>query len=134
MSVTTALIAASGAQLASGFMGMQAAGEQADALRQEGALTFQDYVNRANKTRTDAQSFRAQQTVSYLKSGVQLEGTPLAVLAETAARAEDTANALITRGRAEASLAQRKASIAEQQGRAGFLAGIGQAVGLAARG
>lgn len=131
--IPTALALSTAASLFGGYTSMIAAQAEAGALRQQGEAAYRDYLAQADKTVTDAGSYRETQAVSYLKSGVQLEGTPLGVLLETAARAQDEATALARRGYAERALAGDKANIAESQGRAALFAGIGSGLGSIAK-
>lgn len=124
-----ALGLSAGSSLMGGILGAESAGQEADALRQQGQQTYQDYAAQAEKTVKDAATYKETQAVSYLKSGVMLEGTPLGVLAETTARAQDEANSLVSRGTAERELSYKKAKITESEGRAGLFASVGGALG-----
>ena len=65
-----------GASVYSAYSGMQNAKKQSKALAEQGALE-------AENKATQVKAMAASQKTSYLSSGLELEGTPMAVLGST---------------------------------------------------
>lgn len=70
------LLLSAGSQVAGGFAAQEASREQVRATREETAAAK---IESAKKTK----QLKSRQLVNFLKSGVRLEGTPLAILEET---------------------------------------------------
>lgn len=78
----------------------------------------------AERYRIQADNFKADQKLAYLKSGVTLEGSPLDVLDETARQATENIHAIQSRGNAEQVNADSEAAAMRTQGRGAFIGGI----------
>lgn len=70
-----------------------------------------------------AEGFKAKQKLAFLKSGVQLTGSPLDILDETARTARENISAIRARGRSDEFDAQMAGLEAAQQGRAALIGG-----------
>lgn len=78
----------------------------------------------AQRFAEQAQDFKARQKLAYLKSGVDLSGSPLDVLDESARVARENLSAMRARGEAEATDVEQQGLYARMQGRAALVGGI----------
>jgi vacuolar-type H+-ATPase subunit H len=95
--VASAVLGAAG-----GIAGMKQAGKEAQAIVNETEFEAREREKETQKT-------LGGQTMSFLKSGVTLEGTPSAVLEETKTIGEQDAAAIRKFGRTKAKNVKRKA-------------------------
>lgn len=127
MAIPLALAAAvtsSAASIYGGYSAYQSAKKQASLMEDQGLLQREDYYRQAAITRDDGQRLRAQQAMEYISSGVEIQGTPLLVLAETAKLAETEAKYLERTGQAISDLANANAKITRKEGKSQFLSSI----------
>ena len=129
MGLGLVLLAAS--SLYSGFSSMQSASQTAQWQRTEGALTQQDYEHQAYMTLDEGYRLRQQQAMEYIGGGVEIQGTPLLMLAETKRRTEVEAEWVRRRGRNENTIANQRASITQSEGRSAFISSMFSAGGYA---
>lgn len=133
MAVMTVLSAVS--SIAGGMQKQQAANREAQALENQATLTEQEAQVEAQIHATRVRKFAANQKSAFLKNGVTLEGSPLAVLDETYKFGQEEVDSIVRSGAAKAQLYRDKAEISRNEGRASLLGGIGSGVGsLASRG
>jgi hypothetical protein len=92
-------------------MAAESAEEQAALMRAETEADISRYS-------AQAKSFKATQKLAYLKSGVELSGSPLDVLDETARVSQENINAMRASGAAKALGLQGKARELRMAGRA----------------
>lgn len=121
--------------IAGGMQKQAAAGKEAYALENQATLNDQETRIEAQIHATRVRKFAANQKGAFLKNGVTLEGSPLAVLDETYKFGQEEVDSIVRSGKARSQLYRDKASIARSEGRAALLGGIGSGVGsLASRG
>ena len=89
-------------------------------LRMEAEADAQRYAEQADR-------FRATQKLSYLKSGVTLDGSPLDILDETARVSAENLSAMRARAQAEQNQMNAQAEGFRSQGRAALLGGAANA-------
>lgn len=78
--------------------------DEADLLGQQSDIAFEESLREANRIDRDAISFREEQANRFASSGGTLEGSPLAVLAETEFLGQQESAAARRRGVAQAGL------------------------------
>lgn len=116
--------ASAGLDVLSGLFGYFA-GEEASAaaesrarmIRMEAEVDAQRYGEQADR-------FKATQKLAYLKSGVELSGSPLDVLTETALTARENLSAIRAGADARAFEAQMEGVDARMKGRAALIGGF----------
>lgn len=67
-----------------------------------------DAKARADRVKDDAEKLRSKQLAAYASSGVAIDGTPAAVLAETELNAELDAMEILYSGQAQADIIQKQ--------------------------
>jgi hypothetical protein len=117
-----------GLQIYSGVQANKMAKKQASLIEQQGALQKEEALQEAAMIRDEGKRFRQEQLMQYVSSGVEIQGTPLVVMAETAKMADVQAKAVEKRGYAMADLANANAKITRSQGKAEMIASFGKAV------
>jgi hypothetical protein len=115
--------------LYSGYSAYQSGKQQSKLLKEQGELQLQEGLFEASRVRDEGRRFQQEQMMQYIGAGVEIKGTPLLVMAETVARAEEEAKATERRGYAQESFAAKQGSIAVNQGRAALIGSIGSAIG-----
>lgn len=115
-----------------GYLQSEQAAEQAQSrgrmLRDEADADAQRYAEQARV-------FKETQALSYLKSGVTLEGSPLDVLDETVRVTSENLSAIRARGAAQQFDMESQAENFRFRGRAGLIGGIAKGgIGLAKAG
>jgi hypothetical protein len=128
--VATAVVAATA--IYSGVSSYQSGKKQEKLMKEQGALQLQEGLFEAKRVRDEGYRFEQEQMMQYIGAGVEIKGTPLLVMADTMARAEEEAKATERRGYALESFAAKQGSIAVNQGRAALIGSIGSAVGSGA--
>lgn len=90
----------------------------------------------AVQAKQDAESFRKEQKLRFLKSGVSLEGSPFLAMEETRRRGQENVNQIIEGGASGVastmSEGRTRASSLKQSGRTAFMSGITNAIGTGA--
>lgn len=125
MSTTSVLLGSSmGLELMSGLFTMGAAEDQASALRSQASLVRAETAAEIERYKISASRFKASQKMSYVKSGVKLEGSPLDVLDETARTASENISAVRAQGEAQALELKNQARQARNAGRAALVGGL----------
>ena len=119
-----------GASIFSGISALDAANDNASLLREQGALTRDDYFRQAALVREDGQRTRAKQTMQYISNGVEAVGTPTAVLRETLSKSSAKAGALETTGMNYERLYNRKAKITKKEGMSTLISDVMGAAAL----
>lgn len=113
-----------------GGMAKQSAGEkEARALEGQGLLAEQESAVDAQIHATQVRKFAANQKSAFLKNGVTLDGSPLAVLEDTRKSGQEEVNAIMRSGAAKAQLYRDRAEITRSEGRAALIGGIGSGIG-----
>lgn len=131
MATTSVLLGSSmGLELVSGLFNMGAADSQAEALKSQASLVRSETTAEIERYKISATRFKASQKMSYIKSGVQLEGSPLDVLDETARTASENISAIRAQGEAEAAKLKAQARGVRAQGREALVGGLTTALGL----
>ena len=119
-----------GLEVVSGLFNMSAANDQAAALRSQASLVRSETAAEIERYKISASRFKASQKMSYLKSGVQLEGSPLDVLDETARTASENISAIRAQGEAEATKLTSQARQVKNAGRAAVIGGLTKAASM----
>lgn len=131
MATTSVLLGTSmGLEVVSGLFNMSAAGDQASALRSQASLVRAETAAEIERYKISAARFKASQKMSYIKSGVQIEGSPLDVLDETARTASENISAIRAQGEAEATKLTSQARTVKSSARAALVGGLTKAAGL----
>jgi len=124
-------VAGAGLDLLGGLFGLLAGEEFAGAAESRGRMLQLEAETDAQRFSEQARSFKARQKLGFLKSGVQLTGSPLAILDETMRVTQENISAIRAGGRARALGAEFEAVGARQRGRAALIGGVrGAATGL----
>ena len=119
-----ALTAVQGAsQGASGFAANRASRREADLMDEQAELIRQETQRDAERKTLEGRRFAARQALSFLKSGVTLEGTPLEVLDFTLNETQREVDAFTRQGQARARLQERRAANLRSSGRASLIGG-----------
>ena len=103
------------------YLGSEDSGAIADS---RGRMIRMEAEADAERYSEQADQFKAKQKLSYLKSGVELSGSPLDILDETARTARENISAIRAGGDARAFDAEMQGVQARSQGRAALLGGI----------
>lgn len=103
------------------YQGMQSGNEEAGLLEEQGRIALQEAEADAQLKREEGAAVMGEQSVAYLNSGVTLEGTPLAKLAETKYRTDREIDAIMSRGMAINDLYKRRAGITRNEARSAIL-------------
>jgi len=110
--------------LYSGVESYKSSKKLASDLRYEGGLAMRESFRTASIIREEGREFRANQSLQYIGSGVELVGSALVTLAHTKKMYETEAGAEESRGVAQANLANKQARVKEDEGRADLISGI----------
>jgi len=116
-----------GLQIIQGLEAQKATKTEGKALRNQGAVALRESEREAARLQETNEDFEQKQRLSFLKSGVKLEGTPLDVLAETQRVGAEEVTAVREAGVARAGLFRSKARVTERGGRASFLGSLASA-------
>ena len=117
MAATTAALALTAATSVIGAgMNIHASGVEANALREQGDLVYNDYQIQARQIQTEASQYHETQIMQYTMSGVAIQGTPIHALQYTIQKSQEEVAALVSRGARERDLAYQKASRTESDG------------------
>ncbi len=116
--------ASAGLDLLSGLFGYFASQEAAQVAESRGRMLRMEAEDEAVRYGEQARKFEARQRVAYLKSGVELSGSPLDVLAETVRTSQEDLSAIRARGRAAQAGQSEVARQTRAAGRNALLAGI----------
>lgn len=134
MATTSILMGtAAGLDVLGGLFNMDAAEEEAKALKSQAALVRAESDADAERYSISASRFKATQKVAYLKSGVELSGTPLDVLDETARVSRENLSAMRAESAAKEQRLKSEASRVKNAGRAAFIQGIAGAASIYAK-
>ncbi len=129
--VSATLIAvAVGGKLYSGYQANQSAKREASALEAQGEMAQAEADREAAAHANDVRKFARVQTLSFLKNGVTLEGSPLLVLDETITQGQEEVNSIVKSGAAQRTLFNRKAGITRSEGRAKMISSITDSAGM----
>lgn len=123
----TAVVAATA--IYSGVSSYQSGKASAKLQKEQGALQLEEGLFEAGRVRDEGYRYQQEQMMQYIGAGVEIKGTPLLVMAESVAKAEEEAKATERRGYALESFAAQQAKITTNQGRAALIGSIGSAVG-----
>ncbi len=107
-----------------GLFSYLASQEMSDIAESKGRMLRAEAEADAVRYAEQARSLRGQQAVSYIKSGVTLEGSPLDVLDHDALVAQENISAIRARGAAGELEQLNQAAAARIAGRNAFIAGI----------
>ena len=122
MSIGLALLAVS--SLASGYSNMKSAETQSMFESLQGEATKLDYEHKSYLALDAGYRLRQQQAMEYIGAGVEIQGTPLLMLKETARRTEVEAESIKRTGGNLNIVSQMNASSTKNQGRSGMISSI----------
>jgi len=123
------LVLLEASSLYSGFSAQQSASQQAQWQLMEGELAKQDYAHKGYLALDEGYRLRQRQAMEYIGAGVEIQGTPLLMLAETKRRVEVEADWINRTGGNINILSQAKASTTKNEGRSAFISSIFSAGG-----
>lgn len=124
----TAVVAATAVY--SGVSSYQSGKASAKLQKEQGALQLEEGLFEASRVRDEGYRYQQEQMMQYIGAGVEIKGTPLLVMADTVAKAEEEAKATEKRGYALEEFASKQAKITTSQSRASLIASVGNAVGV----
>ncbi len=104
---------------------------ESKALKKQANLASEEAERDALRTEQEGEQFQAKQKLSFLKSGVSLQGSPLLTLAETGEETGEQAAAIRRRGGAQRTFLRRQAQQARGRGRASVLKATAENIGTA---
>lgn len=96
---------------------------EASFIELEASMIMSAAVEQAEYLDVNNRRFQARQKVSFLKSGVDLSGTPLMVLAETRIEGLKEIESILEQAERVADLSSRRAKLMRREGRARMLSG-----------
>jgi len=114
---------------ASGVAANSAGAKQSSLMREQGILAQRDAERQAVIALDEGYRRRQKQTMEYIGAGVEVQGTPLLMLAETAKMAEHQAAEIRRTGKSARDLYYRNARAARSEGRASLVSSLLGAVG-----
>lgn len=117
-----------GTSLYSGAQANKAAKKSASLQEEQGQLQQQEAMVEAAQIREEGERTKQEQMMAFVGSGVEIQGTPLLLMAETTKLANTEAAATEKRGYAQGNLANAQAKITRSEGKAQMIASIGNAV------
>ncbi len=118
------LVANVAGTLYGGYQKMKAAEEEAADLEFQAEIQQREADEEAARLDKKNKKFLAHQSLMYVKSGVTLSGSPLAVLKETRVEAAKESEAIRQRGIAQYQLGLKKAGRTASAGRGAFIGSL----------
>ncbi len=128
MATAALMIGSMAMKVMQGIAQKRAGNEEAKDIRRQAALQQEETMREADRVKTERRKFLAKQGLSYVKSGVSLEGSPLLILEETKIESEKEVAALQAQGTSQFRFSVDKAERAKKAGRARMFDSFGQAV------
>lgn len=113
-----------GGNLLSGVSSLISGLETSSLLKEQGALTRDDYYKQAGLVRDEGHRIRAKQTMEYVSSGVEVIGTPQLVLKETLRKSLEQARSLQVTGDNLEAMYRKKAKQAKREGITSFISSV----------
>ncbi len=126
--------ASSALDLMNGLFSYLASKEMAGISESRGRMIRMEAEADAQRYAEQARGFRATQKLAYLKSGVELSGSPLDVLDETSRVTEENLSAIRARGAAGQLDQNMEATQTRVAGRAALISGIARATSTMGQG
>lgn len=127
-------VAAGGLNLFAGLLGFMGGQEQAGIFESRARLLRAEAEADAQRFAEEARMFKKRQKLAFLKSGVDLTGSPLEILDETVRVSAENISAIRARGRAQALTETTRARVARAQGRGALISGFSSGAISAIRG
>ncbi len=121
-------------QIFQGIEALKAGREEESALKKQAGVAFEEGQAEGKRVQEESERLQTRQRLSFLKSGVSLQGSPLLAIARTEELGKAQADAIRNRGLAQSGLLRSKAKIAGRTGRAQFLGSAAQASATTAGG
>ncbi len=118
MGLETSIALAIGGKILSGLAANRAAKDESARLKDQADLSRAENEAEAERVDKERSKFLARQKLSFIKGGVTLQGSPLAVLEETEEESRKEVEALRKRGAAIQSFGRQKAASVRTSGRA----------------
>ena len=119
-----------GLNLIEGIFGYSAANAQADSLRSQLGLMRQESEADIQRYAESADTFKKKQAMAYMKSGVTLEGSPLAILDETMRVTSENISAMRAKTTADINTTKSQISAIRGSGRAALVGGFSRAASV----
>ena len=116
--------ASAGLDLLSGLFGFFTSRESAKIAESRGRMLRLEADADAQRYAESARTFKETQALAFLKSGVELTGSPLDILDETARVAAENISAIRAQGRARQSEQEELARETRERGRGALISGI----------
>jgi hypothetical protein len=108
----------------SGYTTFRESGKQAEEVQYQGQVALQESLREASIIREEGRAFAASQSLQFIGAGVELVGSALITMAQTAKYAETEAQAQERAGGAKADYANSQARKLRSEGRAALIGGI----------
>lgn len=128
MATAALMIGSMAMKMYQGYQAKKAGNEEAKDIRRQAALQQEETLREADRVKTDRRKFLAKQGLSYVKSGVSLEGSPLLILEETKIESEKEVAALTSQAHSGFRFGVDKAERAKKAGRARMFSQFGSAM------
>lgn len=107
-----------------GFQKKRALENEADAIRQEGEIIYQESLRDAAIVRKEGDVFAQTQSLQYIASGFVLGGSALITMKDTRIKAGAQAQSIAERGAAISTKANRQALRLDTAGRGAVIEGL----------
>jgi len=107
-----------------GITSLTESNRSARELQYQGAIALSEAFRTASIIREEGRNFEATQSLQFIGSGVELAGSALITMAQTRKYVKSEAEAAEARGQAQATLADRQATVKRSEGRADLVSGL----------
>ena len=122
--VIGSIVAGAAGQVYGGYSSNMAAKREAGLMEDQGRLQQAEAAAEAQRRANEIRKFSQKQSLAFMKSGVSLSGSPLAVIDETVTEGQKEVDSIAKAGDARANLYNQKAAIVKNEGRAAFVGGV----------
>ncbi len=128
MATAALMIGSMAMKVFQGIAQKKAGNEEARDIRRQAALQQEETLREADRVKTERRKFLAKQGLSYVKSGVSLEGSPLLILEETKIESEKEVAALKSQAHSQFRFGVDKGERAKKAGRQRMFGAFGSAL------
>ncbi len=128
MATAALMIGSMAMKVMQGIAQKKAGNEEAKDIRRQASLQKEETLREADRVKTERRKFLAKQGLSYVHSGVTLEGSPLLVLEETTIESKKEVAALKSQAHSQFRFGVDKGERAKKAGRARMFDAFGQAI------
>jgi hypothetical protein len=107
-----------------GYAAKKAGDQQAALLNEQGLLSQTDFEKQAIIALDEGHRRQQQQAIDYISAGVEIQGTPLLLLAETAKKTVTQAEELRKTGKNSRAYYSKNARVALDEGRSALISSV----------